>query len=80
VDSFNGLNATAVRLDMAVLVRSGVVTWDASNARYRCGAVPVNGTWQRTLSTLARKEWIVRSGTSVMLAEGAAEFLTKCGR
>lgn len=76
----NGLDATVVRLDLAVRVRSKRVTWDAPNARYQCDGQPVNGTQQRTLSALARKAWIVRSGASVTLTKEGAMFLVECGR
>jgi hypothetical protein len=80
VKSLNGLDATTVRLDLAVRVRAKRVTWDAPNARYQCDGRPVNGTQQRTLSALARKKWISRSGSSVVLTKEGAAFLTECGR
>lgn len=78
--NLNGLDATAVRLDLAVRVRAKRVTWDAPNARYQCDGQPVNGTQQRTLSALARKSWIVRSGALVALTKEGAAFLAECGR
>lgn len=78
--NLNGLDATMVRLDLAVRVRAQRVTWDAPNARYRCDGRPVNGTQQRTLSALARNRWISRSGVSVTLTKEGAVFLAECGR
>lgn len=80
VKSLNGLDATVVRLDLAVRVRSRRVTFDVPNARYRTDGEPVNGTQQRTLSTLARKGWISRSGASVVLTDAGAAFLVECDR